>query len=290
MKNILVTGGNGQLGKSFQKIAGEYPDYRFIFTDLPATDINDREAMEDRISNFRVNLIVNCAAYTRVDAAEEEPKEALRANAHGPATLSAVARDYGIGLIHISTDFVFGQESRLRPFTEQDRPGPVNVYGETKLAGEKAIEASGCDAAVIRTSWLYSEFGNNFIKTMLDLSRRQEGIEVVDDRIGSPTYATDLARAVMTVAERGVAGYELYHYCNEGVASWYEFAKEAFSLARLPVAIAPISQRNYRSEARRPEYTVLDTSKIRELGAIIPRWQDSLRDCLVELGEIKNEK
>ena len=279
---IFVTGSDGQLGMSLRKIAGEYSRHAFIFTDLPEADITDREAMERLVAGSGAELIVNCAAYTAVDRAESEPDAAMRVNRDGVANMAAIARECGIPLIHISTDYVFAGNGGT-PLTEEDRPDPQNVYGRTKLEGERAVRNAGCDAAVVRTSWLYSEFGHNFVKTMLRLGASGQTIRMVDDQTGSPTYAPDLARAVIHLAERGVSGFELYHFCNGGSTTWYGFAQEVFSRVGIAVHVEPVTTAEYPTAARRPAYTVLDTSRIRAVGVEVPEWGEALGRCLKEL-------
>lgn len=286
MKNILITGGNGQLGNSFRKIAVDYPQCRFIFTDMPDTDITDREAIEGQIKANNIDLIVNCAAYTQVDLAETERDKARHVNATGPKVLAEAALTHGIRLIHVSTDYVFGSdENRKKPYTETDPTGPVNVYGETKLEGENAIRATGCDAAVVRTSWLFSEFGGNFVKTMLRLSRQRHDVNVVDDQYGCPTYATDLARAIMKLTETNLKGFEIFNFCNSGVTNWYGFACEIFRQADIMMETNPVPHTSYATAASRPSFSVLDTTKIRLAGAVAPDWKESLSECLAQLGK-----
>ena len=276
---ILVTGGNGQLGRSLNKIGAAYPQHAFVFTDMPEADITDPGRMEGLIKSEQPELIVNCAAYTAVDKAESDPASARRINAEGPRILSGIARETGIGLIHISTDYVFSGKA-YRPWTENDPAEPSGVYGRTKRAGEEAVLASGCRAAVIRTAWLYSEFGNNFVKTMLRLGRERDELQVVYDQIGSPTYATDLARAILAVAEQGLNGCEIYHYSDEGAVSWYDFARTIFDLAGFQVRVKAIKSEQYAAPAPRPAYSVLAKDKIKTLGVPVPWWKDSLAECL----------
>lgn len=289
MKNILVTGGNGQLGRSLQKIAGEYPDYDFTFTDMPDTDITDRRAVNDRITSLGIDCIVNCAAYTNVEQAESDVETARRINADGPRILAEAALEHGIRLVHISTDYVFGSDDkRNEPYKETDATGPINVYGETKLAGEKAVAKTGCSAAIIRTSWLFSEFGNNFVKTMLRLAGEHDSLTIVDDQYGCPTYATDLARAAMLLAGRESAGCEIYNYCNSGVTNWHGFAEEIFRQAGVSTNARPVPHTAYPTKAERPAYSVMDTAKIRAIGAAVPHWKDALAECLAKLAEQEN--
>ncbi len=281
--NILVTGGKGQLGRSIEKVAGEFPNHRFVFTDLPEADITDRECMRRLITDNKAGAVINCAAYTAVDRAEEEEAEAARINAEGAAALAQVCRECGVKLVHISTDYVF-DGSAHNPIKESDKPSPQSVYGRTKLRGEAYIKESGAAAAVIRTAWLYSEFGNNFVKTMLRLAQEKDEIGVVADQYGTPTYAPDLARAIMKIISGGIKGYSVYHFTDEGETSWWEFASEIFAMAGMATTVRPLTTEQYPTKARRPAYSVLDKSKIKHAGVFVPEWQESLRECLAALG------
>jgi dTDP-4-dehydrorhamnose reductase len=279
---IGVTGANGQLGCSLRKIAGEYPAHTFVFSDLPETDITDKAGIDAWIETYRIEVIINCAAYTAVDKAESEPDTAWRINALGPAVLAEVCTEKGIRLVHISTDYVFDGTAES-PYTEELPTHPLGVYGSTKRQGEQAIRENGCDALVIRTSWLYSEFGHNFVKTMLRLGSEKESLRVVDDQIGAPTYATNLARAIIKLIDNGFSGYDVYHYCDEGITTWYDFARMIFILTENPVSVAPIDTVDFPTPAQRPAYSVLDTTKIRQAGIETPYWVDSLKECLKEI-------
>ena len=276
---IGVTGANGQLGCSLRKIAGEYPLHTFLFSDLPETDIAGSGTLETWVERHGISLIVNCAAYTAVDKAESEPDEAWRVNALGAAKLAQLCTAKNIRLIHISTDYVFDGTAST-PYTEESPVHPLGIYGSSKWQGEQAIRESGCNALVVRTSWLYSEFGHNFVKTMLRLGNEKESLRVVDDQVGSPTYATNLARAILQLAEKGFSGFDLYHYCDEGITTWYDFARMIFILTENPVPVAPIDTADYPTPARRPAYSVLDTAKIRRTGIGTPYWADALKECL----------
>lgn len=280
--NILVTGADGQLGRSVRKISGDYPGCNFVFTDLPEGDITDREKMERLVVEYGIDVILNCAAYTAVDKAESEPEAAAKVNASGPAVLAAVAEEKGLKLVHISTDYVFSGAAST-PYKEGDMPEPKGVYGRTKLEGEKEICRRKIDAAIIRTAWLYSEFGNNFVKTMLRLSDQGRNPGVVNDQHGTPTYATDLARAVMTIIGNGIEGCNIYHYTDAGQTTWYEFAGEIFRAAGRNTTVTPVSTAEYPTAARRPAYSVLDKEKIMGEGVAVPDWRDSLRECIVIL-------
>lgn len=281
--NVLVTGADGQLGMSLRKIAGEYPSCAFMFAGFPEYDVADAGCMASLIESAKPDVIVNCAAYTAVDRAESEPDEARRTNALGVAVLASLARERGIGLVQISTDYVFDGTSR-RPYKENDAVNPHTVYGLTKLEGENAVRESGADTVIVRTSWLYSEFGNNFVRTMLRLAEEKEFLKVVDDQRGSPTYATDLARAVIVLINKGLKGFDIYHYSGCGDTTWYGFAKEIFSLAGKRAGVIPVATADYPSAAHRPLYSVLDTAKIRGTGAIVRPWRESLAECLRNLG------
>lgn len=287
LMNLLVTGADGQLGRSFRKIAADYPDFNFLFTDLPEGDITDRRKIERLVADNDIGAIINCAAYTAVDRAESEPEAAMRVNAEGPAVLAKVARENGIKLVHISTDYVFSGTGS-NPYKEDDIPEPTGVYGRTKLQGEEAIRAAGIDAVIVRTAWLYSEYGNNFVKTMLRLSSEGKNPNVVNDQFGTPTYATDLARAVMKLIGNGIEGFAIYHFTDAGEATWYEFAREIFTMSGSSCIVSPVTTGQYPSVAKRPAYSVLDKGKIMAAGVETPPWKDSLRECIGIIG--KNNK
>ena len=276
---ILVTGANGQLGRSMRKISGDYPQHEFLFTDMPEMDITEKAGIEDFLREKGVQAIVNCAAYTAVDRAETEIELAEKINILGTKVLGEVAKMFSIPLIHISTDYVFCGEG-CHPLKETDATAPTGVYGKTKLEGEKALESTGCDAAIIRTAWLYSEFGGNFVKTMLRLAGERDALNVVYDQVGSPTYATDLARALMTVLNNGVHGLSIYHFSNEGAISWYDFAKAIFEESGDKISVSPIESDKYPSPTKRPAYSVLSKEKIKEAGVTVPYWKDSLKECI----------
>ena len=279
---IIVTGGKGQLGLTLQKIAPEYPDHRFLFTDRDEADITDRESMERLLDTSEAEAVINCAAYTAVDRAENDRTEAEQINAQGPAILSRLARERDIPLLQISTDYVFSGDLR-RPLCEDDLPAPRSVYGQTKLAGEEAVRASGCRGVILRTAWLYSEFGHNFVRTMLRLGREGIHPKVVSDQFGSPTYATDLAHAMIELLDRPLDSLEFYHYSNEGSISWYDFACEIFSQTGVPVRVEAITSSEYPAVAPRPAYSVLSKEKIKRLGIPVPDWQEALRRCLTAI-------
>ena len=276
---ILVTGANGQLGRSMRKISGEYPQHEFLFTDMPEMDITEKAGIEAFVRENGVQAIVNCAAYTAVDRAETEIELAEKINILGTKVLGDVAKMFSIPLIHVSTDYVFCGEG-CHPLKETDATAPTGVYGRTKLEGEKALGSTGCDAAIIRTAWLYSEFGGNFVKTMLRVATERDTLNVVYDQVGSPTYATDLARALMTVLNNGVHGLSIYHFSNEGAISWYDFAKAIFEESGDKISVSPIESDKYPSPTKRPAYSVLSKEKIKEAGVTVPYWKDSLKECI----------
>lgn len=282
--NILVTGGNGQLGNSIKKISSDYPQHTFFFTDVPEVDITNLELLDRLMKEKSVDAIINCAAYTAVDKAESDVILAESINVAGPKNLAEAAKKRGAKLIHVSTDYVFNGTAN-EPLKEEAQTDPIGVYGRTKLAGEQAVKDSGCDALVIRTAWLYSEFGNNFVKTMLRLGREREQLGVVFDQVGTPTYAPDLAVAIMTLLDKGFTGFDLYHFSNEGVISWYDFTKAIFRLENINITLNPIESCEYPTPAKRPAYSVLNKKKIKAAGVSVPYWEDSLRVCLKELAK-----
>ena len=277
--NILVTGANGQLGSSIRKISGNYKNNNFLFTDMPEVDITNVDLLRDLVKKNNINAIINCAAFTAVDKAESCEDLAAKINVDGPKNLAIVAKEVGAKLVHISTDYVFGGKSCL-PLKETDKPAPIGVYGRTKRLGETEVEMSGCDAIVIRTAWLYSEFGANYVKTMLRLGKEKDHLNVVFDQVGTPTYATDLAVAIMTLLEKGFSGFELYHFSNEGVISWFDFTKAIFEIAGIKTPVGAIESYEYPTAAERPAYSVLNKRKIKDAGVAVPYWRDSLKKCL----------
>lgn len=278
MNNILVTGADGQLGNSLRKLSGEYPCYNFIFTDYQDLDITSEDNIADYFSRHEVNYVINCAAYTAVDRAESDEMKAAELNSKAPALLVKAAERYGAILVHISTDYVFNGES-TSPITEGEPTMPVGVYGRTKLDGETSVLKYN-KGIVIRTSWLYSEYGANFVKTMQRLGAERDELGVVCDQVGTPTYAGDLARMIMIVIERGDS-YGLYHFSNEGSCSWYDFATEIMVLSDLKCTVKPITTEMYPTPAKRPKYSILDKSKIKStFNCEISNWRDSLEKMI----------
>lgn len=274
---VLVTGANGQLGSELRTLA--LADY--LFTDIGELDIADEEAVAEFVERNGIDRIVNCAAYTNVDSAEQEPDVAERVNTTAVALLARVARRYNARLIHISTDYVFGGDRFDAPIKESATPAPLGVYGRTKLLGERAIEESGCDYTIIRTSWLYSTFGKNFVKTIMHLASERNELRVVDDQIGSPTYAKDLAAVIVQLCQRGDEPSGIYHYANRGAISWCDFARAIVSISGAECNILPCTTAEYGAKAPRPAYSVLDTSKISNtLRCDIPDWRISLEECI----------
>lgn len=280
--NILVTGANGQLGREMQRLSAVSPN-NYTFTDVAELDVTDAGAVRQAVAQTRAEVIVNCAAYTNVERAEEDEATADLLNRLAPANLAAAAAATGATLIHISTDYVFDGTAHL-PYAEQAPTAPLGVYGRTKLAGERAVAESGCKYLTFRTAWLYSEYGNNFLKTMLRLTAEKERLNVVFDQAGTPTYAGDLAMTIFSIVEGGYfAGNEgLYHFSNEGVASWYDFAAEiAAAAGHDKCRIRPCRTAEFPTKAARPAYSVLDKSKIKEtFGLEIPHWRESMLYCL----------
>lgn len=290
---IVVTGANGQLGRSIRRLSVEHRELDFIFTDIDSLDIGNRDAVLAFAETHPVDFIVNCAAYTAVDKAEEEEEQCRRINTDAVAYLGEAAQHIGARILHVSTDYVFGGDSYM-PYQENDLVSPTSVYGRTKLAGEKALSAVCPDAIIVRTAWLYSEYGHNFMKTMLRLGAERPEIRVVNDQIGSPTYAGDLAEAILSLLEKERQGEQnsgIYHYTNEGVCSWYDFAHSIIRIAGLPAKVIPIPTREYPTAAKRPAYSVLSKEKIkREYHWVIPHWEDSLRKCLANMNVVKEKE
>lgn len=283
MANILVTGANGQLGSELRKIGFSALDEVF-YTDVAELDITDYAAVEKFVKDNEIDTIINCAAYTAVDKAEEEPELAAKINTEAVSNLARAAAKEGCLLIHISTDYVF-DGTGTKPYSEKDKPCPVSVYGRTKLAGEEAILKSRCFHIIIRTAWLYSSFGNNFVKTILRLAAERPEINVVSDQVGSPTYAGDLAAAIVAImdSEERIEHEGIYHYSNEGVCSWYDFAAEIVRLSGKECRVKPVTTADYPTKTQRPAYSVLDKSKIKKtFGIEIPEWKDALAKMMNE--------
>ena len=286
MKQILVTGCRGQLGSELQKLAPAYDETCvFHFTDVDELDITDRQAVYDYIEAHSISIVVNCAAFTAVDRAESEPELCDLLNNVAPGYLAEAVESVGGTMIQVSTDYVFDGCGH-RPYLEDDPTRPQTVYGRTKLAGEEAVIRTCAGSMVVRTAWLYSTFGNNFVKTMLRLGKERETLGVVFDQVGSPTYARDLAAFILTAIDKGIVP-GVYHYTNEGVCSWYDFTRAIHRIAGIEeknCKVSPIHTEDYPVPAPRPHYSVLDKQKVKDTyGIEIPWWEDSLKDCLKEL-------
>ncbi len=282
--NILVTGANGQLGSEIAAIAKTSAD-RYVFTDIQECDISDKDSVDALLDSVKADIIVNCAAYTNVDRAEDEVYLADKINHLAAKILADASKSRGITLIHISTDYVFSGE-RNTPLNEELNTSPLGVYGETKLKGEQAIISSGCSYLIFRTSWLYSEYGNNFVKTIKRLANERDLLKVVVDQVGSPTYAADLAQMICSIIEARTLtdNQGLYHYSNEGVCSWYDFAVEIVSQLGENAVVLPCSSSEFPSKVTRPHYSVLDKSKVKQHFSItIPHWRESLTRCINRL-------
>lgn len=284
MKQILVTGCRGQLGNEIQQLASQYADTCcFHFTDKDELDITDRKAVYQFVEQHAISIVINCAAFTAVDKAEENAELCDLLNHIAPGYLAEAVASVGGTMIQVSTDYVF-DGTACRPYREDDDTCPNSVYGRTKLAGEESVIRQCAGSMVIRTAWLYSTFGNNFVKTMIRLGREREQLGVVFDQIGTPTYARDLARVILLAVERGIVP-GVYHFSNEGVTSWYDFTKAIHRLAGIDSCqVSPIHTEDYPVPAPRPHYSVLDKSKIkRTYGIDIPWWEDSLKACIKAL-------
>ena len=284
MKHILVTGCKGQLGNELQVLAPQYADTcKFFFTDKEELDITDRQAILSFVEMNGISHIINCAAFTAVDKAESEPELCELLNHTAPEYLADAAEAVGATMIQVSTDYVF-DGTACRPYTETDDTCPNSVYGRTKLAGEEAVIRNCPGSMVIRTAWLYSTFGNNFVKTMLRLGKEKQQLGVIFDQIGTPTYAGDLAMAIMTAIEKGIVP-GVYHFSNEGVISWYDFTKAIHRIAGITTChVRPLHTSEYPTPANRPAYSVLDKTKIKQTYDIeIPYWEESLAKCIEKL-------
>ena len=278
-KKILITGAHGQLGSALSSLLQSTP-YNVVCTDYDSLDITNSEAVESFIGEGKFDYIVNCAAYTQVDRAEEDADNADLLNHIAVANIANAALNCGGRVIHISTDYVF-DGNHFVPYVESDEPAPRSVYGSTKLAGERDLFDIAPDSIVVRTAWLYSATGNNFVKTMLRLGKEKDSIRVVYDQIGSPTYASDLASAILTIIDSETWVPGVYHFTNEGVISWYDFAKAIFRISGVHCEVSPILSSEYKTLAVRPHYSVLDKSKIKSVfGVNIPYWEDSLQLCI----------
>lgn len=284
LPTILITGANGQLGKEFRALENAYPRYAFIFTGREELDINDETAVNNFFTGHQIAVCVNCAAYTAVDKAETDEASATQTNTIAPGILARAAKTHSAAFIHISTDYVFDGTS-TSPYKETDPVKPINVYGATKQKGEQLVMDANSEAIIIRTSWVYSAYGNNFVKTMLKLMKERESVNVVNDQVGSPTYAADLATAIMQIISSGNTGQPgasgIFHFSNTGVISWYDFAVAIRDLSGSKCIVNPIPAAQYPTPSKRPAYSVMDTDKIQTaFGIDIPGWKEALERCL----------
>lgn len=285
--NILVTGANGQLGREMQRLSAVSPN-NYTFTDVAELNVTDAGAVRQAVAQTRAEVIVNCAAYTNVERAEEDEEAADRLNRGAAENLARAAEANGATLIHVSTDYVFDGTAHT-PYREDTAPSPLGAYGRTKLAGERAVMASGCRYLIFRTAWLYSEYGHNFLKTMLRLTSERDTLQVVFDQIGTPTYAGDLALAIFSIieSERYAGNEGVYHFTDEGVCSWYDFATEiAAAAGHDSCRIIPCHTSEFPTKAQRPAYSVLDKTKIKTTFQMdIPHWREAMIYCLKQLAE-----
>jgi dTDP-4-dehydrorhamnose reductase len=280
MLNILVTGAKGQLGLSIKKLSQQFPNLSFVYTDAETLDITNPEAIASYFNQNSFDYCVNCAAYTAVDKAETETELAYKINAEASKYLAEQCRESNTTFIHISTDFVFDGNVQI-PYLETDTPKPLSVYGASKLKGEYYIADILETHFIIRTSWLYSEFGNNFMKTMIRLGKERDSLSVVNDQIGTPTYATDLAEVILKIIDHQSRKYGLYHFSNDGAVSWFEFAKTIFELSNIKIDLKAIPTTDYPTPAVRPKFSVLNKDKIKNSFNIeIKKWTTSLKTSL----------
>lgn len=290
MKNILVTGAYGQLGNEVRLLSANYPHYNFMFTDVDSLDICDKSMLLDFVQGNDIRYIINCAAYTAVDKAEDEPELCEKINTKAVKNLGEVAQAVNAGIIHVSTDYVFNGQGYL-PYTEDMPTHPCSVYGKTKLKGEKALLKACENAIVVRTAWLYSPFGNNFVKTMRKLGAEREQLNVIFDQIGSPTFAEDLAAALLIIVDQTIDRIHdkggIYHYSNEGVCSWYDFTLKIHQLSGITTCnVHPIETKDYPTKAARPHFSVLNKAKIKStFGITVPHWESSLQRCIEQLNQ-----
>ena len=280
MKTILITGSRGQLGNEMQQASSRFPVFKFIYTDVDELDICDKVALSAFVKDNAIDVIVNCAAYTAVDKAEDDVELCYKINAEAVGNIGEVASENSVQVVHISTDYVFDGTNYM-PYTEDQPVCPATIYGKSKLVGEEALIGACPNAIIIRTAWLYSSFGNNFVKTMIKLGRERDSLSVIFDQIGTPTYAADLADVILNVlnCEKIVSG--VYHFSDEGVCSWYDFTKAIHRIAAISCDVRPIETKDYVTRTPRPHYSVLNKTKIKNtFGITIPYWEDSLERCI----------
>ncbi len=279
-KKILVTGANGQLGSELKELSSRYSQFEWVFADRSVLDLSNLESISKVLDTIQPQIIINCAAYTAVDKAETETELAEVLNHQAVGILSQWSANHDCRLVHVSTDYVFDGNSSTA-LTEEAPTGPINIYGQTKLAGEQACLRENPDAIVVRTSWVYSRFGNNFVKSMARLMQERESLNVVNDQIGSPTYAADLAQAILTIVTHSHWQAGIYHFSNEGEISWYEFAVAIQEIGGFNCALSGIPSSDYPTPAQRPHYSLLDKSKITTtFGVVVPGYRESLEKCM----------
>jgi dTDP-4-dehydrorhamnose reductase len=284
---ILVTGSEGQLGNSLKRLAGNYKEHTFSFIDIGDLDLTDSARLADFLTVTKPSVLINCAAYTAVDKAESEPEKAMAVNAFVPGEMARICPDMGIRLIHISTDYVFDGRS-YTPYKETDPVNPLSVYAKSKMEGENRIRKENVKGIILRTSWLYSEFGGNFVKTILKKGKEAGKLNVVYDQVGGPTYAGDLARTILDILPQVMdsGSMEVYHYANEGVVSWYDFARAIIGISGTECIVEPIGTEAYPTPAARPSYSVFNKTKFKkQFGLPIPYWRDSLEICIGNLAK-----
>ncbi|MDT8393982.1 MAG: dTDP-4-dehydrorhamnose reductase [Bacteroidales bacterium] len=283
---VLVSGANGQLGMALRENGKLFPDHEYLFTDIAEMDVTDFEAVKKLCLEFMPDVLINCASYNAVDKAEDEPTLALQINAKAVQYLAGLAAKHGFGLIHISTDYIFDGKKGTA-YTELDEPNPQSKYAHSKFIGEQAVNTAGPKAAIIRTSWLYSEYAHNFVKTIIRLAREKDSLRVVNDQFGTPTYAGDLAGAILRMLPhiKDFKGVRTYNYSNEGLTNWAEFAESIITYTGLECTVIPVSTEEYGlAKAARPAYSLLDKTKIREdFRLTIPSWRESLKKCIKKL-------
>ncbi|NJB36299.1 dTDP-4-dehydrorhamnose reductase [Croceivirga sp. JEA036] len=277
---ILVTGASGQLGQTIKTMAENYPSFDFDFKSSKQLDITNEAAVAEQLQKGKYDYCINCAAYTHVDKAEQDNVQARNVNSNGPKYLAIYCAQNKTTLFHVSTDFVFDGFLN-EPYREQDIARPIGFYGDTKYKGERHIAENLKEHFIFRTSWLYSEHGHNFLKTMMKLGKEKEELAIVYDQVGTPTYTADLVEVMLHIMELGSDAYGIYHYSNEGIASWYDFAKEIFELNNMAIRVKPILSAAYPTPAKRPKYSVLDKAKVKgTFGITIPYWKDSLKKAI----------
>ncbi|HTH31087.1 MAG TPA: dTDP-4-dehydrorhamnose reductase [Lacibacter sp.] len=282
---ILVTGSSGQLGKELQQLADDYPQYRFVFASRDDLKLEVFGLVENFFIATKPQYCINCAAYTAVDKAESEEDLAMLVNGEAVGNLAEICKKYQTKFIHISTDYVFEGESET-PYKEDDTTGPINTYGRSKLLGEQLCMKENAEAIIIRTAWVYSSFGNNFVKTMMRLMNERNEINVVADQVGSPTYAADLAKAMLNIISSGKWEAGIYHYSNEGRISWHEFALTIKEITGSKAIVHPIETAQYPTPAKRPHYSLLNKAKIKSIYSVkVPEWKESLQTCIAKLQE-----